>query len=82
MGTGLNGPAMRGPQDTSPPPSRGLDRVERILFLFGVFAFAILLLAFGEPLAGPAYLPVVAGWIVAGCTFTWWFDKFLSRRTR
>ena len=51
-----------------------------VLFLFGVVAFAVLMLAFGQPLAGSAYLPLVAAWIVAGVTFVWWFDRFLSRR--
>jgi hypothetical protein len=53
--------------------------VERILFLFGVVAFALLMLAFGQPLAGEAYLPLVVAWLIAGVTFVWWFDKFLSR---
>jgi hypothetical protein len=54
--------------------------VEVILFLFGVLAFAFLMLVFGQPLAGAVYLPLVAAWIIAGVTFVWWFDRFLSRR--
>jgi len=50
------------------------------LFLFGVFAFAVLMLAFGQPLASEVYLPLVAAWIVAGVAFVWLFHKFLSRR--
>ncbi len=50
------------------------------LFLFGVFAFAVLMLAFGQPLAGEVYLPLVAAWIIAGVAFVWLFHKFLSRR--
>jgi hypothetical protein len=64
------------------PPSHGLDRVEVALFLFGIVAFAVLMLAFGRPLAGPAYLPLVGAWLVAGVTFVWWFHGFLSRRDR
>jgi hypothetical protein len=63
-------------------PSHGLDRVEVVLFLFGVVAFAVLMLAFGQLLAGSAYLPIVAAWIIGGVTFVWWFDKFMSRRGR
>jgi hypothetical protein len=70
------------PQPASRRPPPGLDRVELVLFLFGVLAFAVLMLAFGQPLAGPVYLPLVGGWIVAGVTFVWWFDRFLSRRNR
>lgn len=57
----------------------GLDRIEIILFVFGVLAFAFLMIAFGEPLAGSLYLPVVAVWIVAGLGFVWWFDRRLAR---
>ena len=64
------------------PPSRGLDRVEVVLFLFGVAAFAVLMLVFGQPLDASVYLPLVVGWIIAGVTFVWWFDRFLSRRDR
>jgi hypothetical protein len=70
------------PEPASRPPSRGLARAELVLFLFGVLAFAVLMLAFGQPLAGAVYLPLVGGWIVAGVTFVWWFDHFLSRRDR
>jgi hypothetical protein len=57
----------------------GLARTEMMLFGFGVLAFALLMLIFGEPLAGALYLPVVGGWIVAGFTFIWWFDRHLAR---
>jgi hypothetical protein len=56
--------------------------VEVVLFVFGVAAFAVLMLIFGQPLPGSVYLPLVVGWIVAGITFVWWFDRFLSRRDR
>jgi hypothetical protein len=56
--------------------------VEVVLFLFGVAAFAVLMLAFGQPLDASVYLPLVAGWLIAGVTFVWWFDRFLSRRDR
>jgi hypothetical protein len=72
----------RQPPGTPPPPSHGLDRVEVVLFLFGVVAFAVLMLAFGQPLDASIYLPLVVAWIVAGVTFVWWFDKFLARRNR
>jgi hypothetical protein len=49
------------------------------LFVFGVLAFAFLILAFGEPLAGAAHLPVVGAWIVFGVGFVWWFDRRLRR---
>ncbi len=58
---------------------RGLDRIEKILFAFGVLAFAFLMIAFGEPLAGSLYLPVVALWVVSGLGFIWWFDRRLKR---
>jgi hypothetical protein len=57
----------------------GLARAEVGLFAFGVLAFAFLMVVFGEPLAGALYLPVVVGWIVAGFTFIWWFNRFLAR---
>jgi hypothetical protein len=57
----------------------GLDRVEVILFAFGVLAFAFLMLAFGEPLAGSLYLPVVGLWVGGGFGFIWWFDRHLAR---
>jgi type IV secretory pathway TrbD component len=56
----------------------GLARAEVMLFAFGVLAFAFLMLVFGEPLAGALYLPVVGGWIVAGFTFIWWFNRYLA----
>ena len=65
---------------SAPPPPRGLARIEILLFLFGVFAFAFLMLVFSQPLPAEVYLPLVAGWIVAGVTFVWWFHRFLSRR--
>jgi hypothetical protein len=61
------------------PPTGGLDRIEKLLFLFGVFAFAILLLAFGH-VGDIAPLPLVAGWIVIGVGFIWWFDRHLAHR--
>jgi nitrate reductase NapE component len=63
---------------TQEPPARGLDRVELILFVFGVLAMAIIMLAFGQPLAGENYLPVVAVWLVAGLGFIWWFHHHLA----
>jgi hypothetical protein len=62
-----------------PPPSPGLDRVEVVLFVFGVVAFAVLMVAFAQPLNASDYLPLVVAWIVAGVTFVWWFHRFLSR---
>ena len=67
-------------QNKTPP--RGLDPIERTLFLFGVFAFGFLMLALAQPLPAEAYLPLVAGWIIAGVTFAWWFDRFLASRNR
>ena len=61
----------------SAPTPRGLDRIERIMFVGGVLAFAFIMLAFGAPLAGELYLPVVAVWIVGGLVFVWWFDRHL-----
>ena len=60
------------------PPARGLDRVEIVLFVFGVLAMAFIMLAFGQPLAGEAYLPVVAVWVVGGLAFIWWFHRHLG----
>jgi|SoiMetStandDraft_2_1073263.scaffolds.fasta_scaffold391394_2 uncharacterized membrane protein YdfJ with MMPL/SSD domain len=57
----------------------GLDKIEKILFVFGVLAFAFLMVAFGEPLAGSLYLPVVGLWVVSGLGFIWWFDRRLKR---
>ncbi len=65
--------------EQEPPPARGLDKVEVILFVFGIAAFAVLMLAFGEPLAGELYLPIVALWIVGGLAFIWWFHRRLAR---
>jgi hypothetical protein len=61
------------------PPSRGLDRIEKLLFLFGVVAFALLMLAFGQ-VGDIAPLPLAAAWIVLGVGFIWWFDRHLARR--
>jgi hypothetical protein len=63
----------------SAPPSRGLDRIEKLLFLFGVLAFAFLLMAFGQGgVVEP--LPIAAVWIVIGLAFIWWFDRHLTHR--
>ena len=62
------------------PPARGLDRIEIALFVFGVFAMAFIMLAFGQPLAGETYLPVVAVWTVGGLGFIWWFHRHLAAR--
>ena len=58
---------------------RGLDRMERGLFIFGVLAFAFLMIDFGQPLAPDLYLPLVVAWITGGLMFIWWFDRYLSR---
>ena len=60
-----------------PPPARGLDRTEILIFVFGVLAMAFIMLAFGQPLAGETYLPIVAVWIVGGLAFIWWFHRHL-----
>ena len=60
-------------------PPHGLDRVEVILFVFGVLAFALLMVAFGQPLAPDLYLPLVVAWITGGLLFIWWFDRHLAR---
>jgi len=60
------------------PPAHGLDRIEIALFVFGVLAMALLMLAFGQPLAGETYLPVVGLWVVGGLGFIWWFHRHLS----
>ena len=57
---------------------RGLDRMERGLFVFGVLAFAFLMIVFGQPLAPDLYLPLVAAWISGGLLFIWWFDRRLA----
>ena len=62
------------------PPTPGLDRLEKALFLFGVFAFALLMLLFGQPLGDATTLPLVAVWVIAGVGFVWWFDRHLARR--
>ena len=64
------------------PPSHGLDRVEIALFVFGVFAMALLMLAFGQPLAGETYLPVIGVWVVGGLAFIWWFHRHLAGSAR
>jgi hypothetical protein len=61
------------------PDAHGLHRIEASLFVGGVFAFAFLMLVFGSPLPPAVYLPLVGGWIVAGLTFVWWFDRYLAR---
>src|SRR5947207_3911743 len=61
-------------------PSHGLDRVEVVLFLFGVSAFAVLMLAFGQPLAGSSYLPIVAGGIISCFTFECGSVMYMSHR--
>jgi hypothetical protein len=63
-----------------PRPAGGLARTEVALFVGGVFAFAFLMLVFGTGLPGEVYLPVVGGWIVAGLSFVWWFDRHLAAR--
>ena len=60
------------------PPTGGLDRIELALFLFGVLAIAVIMLAFGQPLAGETYLPIVAVWVVGGLGFIWWFHRHLA----
>ncbi|HLZ26208.1 MAG TPA: hypothetical protein VKV73_02695 [Chloroflexota bacterium] len=64
------------------PPAHGLDRVEIALFVFGVFAMALLMLAFGQPLAGETYLPVIGVWVVGGLAFIWWFHRHLAGSAR
>jgi hypothetical protein len=61
------------------PPTHGLDRIEKALFLFGVFAFALLVLAFGQGGDIPL-LPIAGAWIVVGVGFVWWFDRHLAQR--
>jgi len=61
------------------PPSRGLDRVEKLLFLFGVLAFALLMLAFGQ-VGDISPAPLAAVWIAIGVGFIWWFDRHLAHR--
>jgi lipopolysaccharide export LptBFGC system permease protein LptF len=60
-------------------PSRGLDTTEKILFAIGVFAFAFLMLLFGEPFGDQGDVPVVIAWIVVGLGFIWWFDRHLAK---
>jgi nitrate reductase NapE component len=60
------------------PTARGLDRIEIALFAFGVFAIALLMVAFGQPLGGETYLPAVAVWVVGGLGFIWWFHRHLA----
>jgi hypothetical protein len=63
---------------SSPDQRRGLDRLEVILFVSGILAFAFLMLMFGQPLAGELYLPVIVIWIVGGLGFVWWFNRRLK----
>jgi hypothetical protein len=60
----------------------GLDRIEKILFLFGVFAFALLMLMFGDPFGEGGDLPIVIVWIVLGIGFVFWLDRHLARQRR
>ena len=53
--------------------------MERGLFIFGVLAFAFVMIAFGQPLAPDLYLPLVVAWIAGGLMFIWWFDRHLAR---
>jgi hypothetical protein len=66
-------------QPPAAPPSGGLDRIEKLLFLFGVFAFAVLMLAFGQG-GDIAPLPLAVVWVVLGVGFVWWFDRHLAQR--
>jgi hypothetical protein len=66
-------------EPSAAPPSGGLDRIEKLLFLFGVFAFALLMLAFGQG-GDIAPAPLAAAWIVIGVGFIWWFDRHLAQR--
>jgi uncharacterized membrane protein len=54
----------------------GLDRIEIILFVFGVFAFAFLMLVLGDL---QYVLPLIGLWIVAGLAFIWWLDRRMAR---
>jgi hypothetical protein len=53
--------------------------MERGLFVFGVLAFAFLMVTFGQPLAPDLYLPLVVAWVTGGLMFIWWFDRHLAR---
>jgi len=64
----------RGPQ--------GLDRAEKLMFLFGILGFAFLMLVFGEPFGDGGDLPIVIVWIVAGAGFVWWLDRRIARDHR
>jgi hypothetical protein len=66
------------PNPEPAPPAPGLDRIEIALFVFGVFAMALLMLAFGQPLAGEMYLPVIGVWVIGGLGFIWWFHRHLA----
>lgn len=57
----------------------GLQRTEIALFVGGILAFAFLMLVFGTGLDASVYLPLIGGWIVAGLTFVWAFDRYLAR---
>jgi hypothetical protein len=48
-----------------------------VLFAFGILGFALLILAFGQPLGDISLLPVVVVWLVGGCAFVWWVDRRL-----
>jgi hypothetical protein len=58
---------------------RGLGRIEIALFVFGVLAFAFLMLALGDALTATYMLPVIGLWVVGGLGFIWWFDRHLAR---
>ena len=62
------------------PEPRGLDRIEKLLFLGGVLAFALLILLFGQPLGDTITLPIVVAWVALGVGFVWWFDRHLAPR--
>jgi hypothetical protein len=47
--------------------------------VFGVLAFAFLMVTFGQPLAPDLYLPLVVAWVTGGLMFIWWFDRHLAR---
>ena len=55
-----------------------VDGTERGLFIFGVLAFAFLMIIFGQPLAPDLYLPLVVAWVSGGLLFIWWFDRRLA----
>jgi len=56
-----------------------VHRTEKLVFLFGIGAFAFLMLSFGAPLEPSVYLPVVALWIVGGVAYVFWLDRRMRR---